>query len=69
MLSIKFVNDNTGNDEMANYNVVVAVNNRIVHRGRAEMHYVSSGWRKLVELWLKEEKWKESSLYKSEPWS
>lgn len=48
MLIITFLNDQTGDDFAANYDVLVRVNKGIVYRGRIEAHNRTKGWRELV---------------------
>ena len=56
MLSITFLNDKTGTEDVANYEVTVWVNRDVVARGRVEGHQRAEGWQALVARYLSEAK-------------
>ena len=49
MLTVTFHNDGTGNEDIGNYDVTVAVNDTIIWTGRVEGHYRPYGWVELVD--------------------
>lgn len=49
MLTVTFHNDGTGNADIGNYDVTVAVNDEIIWTGRVEGHYRPYGWLELVD--------------------
>ena len=52
MLTIKFRNDGTGDEETGNYDVSVLVNEHLIARERVEGHKRADGWRALLQKWL-----------------
>jgi hypothetical protein len=49
MLTVTFHNDGTGNEDIGNYDVTVAVNDEIIWTGRVEGHNRRYGWVALVD--------------------
>ena len=54
MLIILFRNDGTGDQETANYEVTVRVNQFELERTRIEGHRRADGWRELVRMLLEQ---------------
>lgn len=48
MLLIKFKNDGTGDEILANYDYTVNVNYEVIAEGRLENHVKENGWEFLV---------------------
>jgi len=49
MLTVKLVNDGTGNETVGNYDVTVTVNTRVIWAGRVEGHDRRGGWPWLIQ--------------------
>ena len=50
MISIKIINDDTGDDILGNYDYYVFVNEREVERGRIERHNRLTGMQGVIRL-------------------
>jgi len=48
VLTLKLVNDGTGDDIIGNYDVTVTVNTRVIWTGRVEGHDRRGGWPWLI---------------------
>ena len=62
MLKVEFRNDDSGDDYTGNYNVTVYENNHTVWKGRVEGHYRGLDWRSLVQMWLNQEREKDTDV-------
>lgn len=56
MLTIKIVNDETGTNEIGNYDYVVKVNFREIARGKVHGHNRVNGWQELIKIISEQEK-------------
>ena len=54
MLTVKIVNDSTGDREIGNYNCLVKVNSEVIFDGRVENHFRENGIENLLEMLAKE---------------
>jgi len=60
MLTVFFRNDGTGDGEVGNYDVTVAVNGIIIERTRVEGHPRAKSWRHLVAALLAQDRQEET---------
>jgi len=63
MLTVTFHNDGTGDEDIGNYDVTVAVNDEIIWTGRVEGHYRPWGWVDLLDRLVveaTEDKWEKA---------
>lgn len=49
MLTIQFINDETGTELLGNYDVRVFINTRLIWNGRLESYNRLLGWKSLVK--------------------
>jgi len=54
MLIVTFLNDNTGDENIGHYDVIVRVNDRIIYSTRITGYKREKGWRNLFKCLLAE---------------
>ena len=53
MLTLTIINDETGTHKKANYKYYVFINSNMIEQGEVKGHDRDKGWKKLVEMILK----------------